>query len=707
MCGIIGVFNHLNAYSIVLDGLKTMQERGRDGYGFYDGKQVISDVELSKLPKGNSSKNVLGHCLHAIVKNIKQPLKQNGVLVINCEIYNWEELCKKHNIKAKNDAELVLKLFDKLSIAAIKEFDGPYALAYQTKEKVILARDLIGEKPLWTVKTKDSFAFASEKKALLKQGFINIEELNPRTVLEYNLKTGKIIESRRDFFEITPETKKEKEEIKKELSGLIINSVAKRVPDRKVGVLFSGGIDSVVIAKTLKSLGVNFTCYTAALKEKGVKKSDDLIWARKASREIGFKLKVKTVSLDEVDSYLKKIIPLIEDSNVVKAGVSLPFFIACERAKEDGVKVIFSGLGSEELFAGYKRHEKSHELNKECLHGLLQLHERDLYRDDVITMANNIELRLPYLDLELAAYSLKIPGKYKITHEKKAILREVAEEIFDIPKHFAWRPKKAAQYGSGFDKAIDKLSRRKNFNFKSDYLNTFLNRPNKKLGVLFSSGKDSTYATYIMKKRNYEISCLITIKSENKDSFMFHTPNIDLASLQAKSMGYPLVEQKTSGKKETELLDLKKAIQKAKEKYHIEGVVTGALFSNYQRERIEKICDELALPVFSPLWHKDQETEMRELLKEKFEFILSSVAAYGLDKSWLGKIITEKEIEKLVLLNKKYKLNVAGEGGEFESLVIDCPIFSKKLIINESEIIEENENTAKLIVKNATLEDKK
>ena len=723
MCGIIGVFGKKDAYQVVINGLEIMKERGRDGYGFYDGEKIVKDVTLEKLPKKNDSKNVIGHCLHAIVKNVKQPISSKSlkstkndtdVIVINCEIYNWEKLSKKYNLACENDAELALKLIQKIGVEkAVKEFDGPYAFAYWKKEsnEIQLSRDLIGEKPLFISKntSKKIFAFASEKKALEKQGFEIIEELNPRTILTYNLINGTIEEIRQDFFEITPEHKKTIDEIKKETIGLLIDSVAKRVPDQKVGILFSGGIDSVVLAKLLQELGVDFTCYTAGLEDDGLKDSDDILWAKNAAKYFGFKLKVITITLKEVEDYIKKIIPLIEDANVIKVGVSLPFYIACEAAKKDKVRVIFSGLGSEEIFAGYKRHERSHEINKECLHGLLQLRERDLYRDDVITMANNIELRLPYLDKTLVDYSLKVPGHHKLNDkEKKLVLRQIAEESLKIPKEFAWRPKKAAQYGSGFDKAIEKLTRKNKHEFKIDYLKKFHeNKANRRLGALFSSGKDSTYAIFLMKKHNYDVACLITLKSENKDSFMFHTPNIDLASLQADSMNIPLIEHFTKGEKETELDDLKEAIKKAKEKYQIQGIITGALFSNYQRERIEKVCDELSLPVYSPLWHKEQETEMKELLNASFEFVFSSVAAYGLDKTWLGKKITFNDVEKLVQLNKKYGINIAGEGGEFESLVIDCPLFKKRLNIVDYEIKTDGENTAKMIVKKAELVNKK
>jgi len=227
---------------------------------------------------------------------------------------------------------------------------------------------------------------------------------------------------------------------------------------------------------------------------------------------------------------------------------------------------------------------------------------------------------------------------------------------------------------------------------KSEYLGRFLKKPNLKLGALFSGGKDSVFSAYTMMKQNYEITCLITMKSKNPDSYMFHTPNIHLVDLQAEAMDIPLATGYTEGEKEKELEDLEKTIKKAKEKFKIEGIVTGALFSDYQRKRIERICDKLNLKIFSPLWHMNQEKEMRLVIKE-FEIIMSSVAAEGLDKTWLGRKITEEDVDKLVKLNKKIGLNIAGEGGEFETLVVEGPCFKKKLIIEKGEVVMESENT--------------
>lgn len=227
-----------------------------------------------------------------------------------------------------------------------------------------------------------------------------------------------------------------------------------------------------------------------------------------------------------------------------------------------------------------------------------------------------------------------------------------------------------------------------------------------RLAALFTGGKDSTYAVYLARQQGHEIICLITLESENPDSYMFHTPAIELTRLQAEAMGLPIVFGKTKGVKEEELVDLEKAIVKAKEKLEFEGLVTGALFSEYQSSRIKRICDKLGLECISPLWHKSQEEEMRELLDNGFEFILTAVAAYGLDKSWLNKIIGYDDLERLKSLKEKIGVNYAGEGGEFESLVLDCSLFKKKLVIEEFAIEEENENIARLVVKKARLEGK-
>ena len=207
-----------------------------------------------------------------------------------------------------------------------------------------------------------------------------------------------------------------------------------------------------------------------------------------------------------------------------------------------------------------------------------------------------------------------------------------------------------------------------------------------KCGVLFSGGKDSTYAAYLAKKQGYEISCLISIISENPESYMFHTPSITKVKKQADVMNIPLIIQETKGQKEEELKDLEKAIQRAKSEYKIEAVVTGAVESVYQSSRIQKICDKLGLECFNPLWKKDQLELLHDLIKDNFKVIIIGVFAYPLDESWLGKEINGEFIKDAAALYEKYKINPAGEGGEIESFVLNCPLFTRELKIKDKQI---------------------
>lgn len=702
MCGIVGVFNRKDADKFVVKALDIIKNRGKDGFGICNEMECKFAKELKGL-KVKASKHALGHALHSVVSLVFQPFAGKGKFAANSEIYNWKELNDKYGLKAKNDSEALFKLVESKGVEATKELDGVYAFAYWSDGSLYLVRDILGEKPIW-YSHSEGFAFASEKKALVKLGYLDVVELNPRQILKYDVACDKVSFLQREFFKITPEDKRSKEKIKADLKQRIMDAVSKRVPDRKFGLLLSGGVDSALIAFILKQMKKKFTCYVAVLDEPGMSKAEDLYFAEKIAKELSLDLKVVKIKLEDVEGYIKEVVPLIEDSNVVKVGVALTFFAACKQAQKGKVKVIFSGLGSEEIFGGYQRHKNSLDVNKECLSGLLKIYERDLYRDDVVTMNHNIELRLPFLDTALVDFALKIPGKHKIVGEHgKYILREIASDM-GLSSEFAWRKKRAAQYGSKFDRAIEKLAHKNGFKYKSEYLRQFYPGHNLKLGALVSSGKDSIYAAYVMLRQNYSVDCLITLVSKNPDSFMFHTPNIHMVKLQAESMGIPLVEQETLGEKEKELKDLQRAIKKAKEEFELDGIITGAIFSNYQRERIERICDKLGLKMFSPLWHLNQETEIREIVNNGFEVVISSVAAYGLDKSWVGKRIDNGMIDRLVKLNEDVGINIAFEGGEAETLVLDCPLFRKKIKIIEAHVVSESENTAKFIIKKAILE---
>lgn len=260
------------------------------------------------------------------------------------------------------------------------------------------------------------------------------------------------------------------QEIVSELTNLIVKSIEKILPEEKFGLLFSGGVDSTLIAFVAKKLGKNFMCYTTTLEEPGLKTGEDLEYSEKIAKELGFELKIVKLNLEEAEGYIKKTIQITGKNDIVSVGVGATFVPACEQAQKDGIKIIFSGLGSEEIFAGYERHEKAEDINKECLEGLKNIKEKDLDRDEAITKHYNLELKIPFLDQELIDYALKIPGELKIKDGiKKFILRKAAINI-GLPEEYAMRKKRAAQYGSRIDNAILKLTRKKGLKYKKEYL---------------------------------------------------------------------------------------------------------------------------------------------------------------------------------------------------------------------------------------------
>ena len=222
-----------------------------------------------------------------------------------------------------------------------------------------------------------------------------------------------------------------------------------------------------------------------------------------------------------------------------------------------------------------------------------------------------------------------------------------------------------------------------------------------KIGILFSGGKDSTLALHKAAEKE-QVTCLITLLSKNPESYMFHTPNVSLTELQAESLNIPLIAQNTNGKKEEELADLESAITRAKQQFGIEGIVTGAVESVYQAERIQRICNRLDLWCFNPLWKKNQKALLEELLEKKFQIIIGGIFAYPLDRNWLGKQIDHKTIEQLVELQRQYGINPSGEGGEIETTVLDAPLFRKRIEIPDSKI-EAKDNTGIFLIKNARL----
>ncbi len=222
--------------------------------------------------------------------------------------------------------------------------------------------------------------------------------------------------------------------------------------------------------------------------------------------------------------------------------------------------------------------------------------------------------------------------------------------------------------------------------------------------VLFSGGKDSTMAIYKAINDGWNVEYLVSMISKNTESYMFHTSNINLTKLSSVAMEIPLIRAYTPGEKEKELDDLRGILKELKNK-GVEAIFSGALASSYQKTRIDKICQDLSLQSIAPLWHVDPQKYMEELIKLGFKTLVVSVSAEGLDKSWLGAKIDSIKLEELITLHKKYGIHLAFEGGEAETFILDCPLFKKKIKIQEVEKIWDKDS-GYMEIKKASLEDK-
>ena len=208
------------------------------------------------------------------------------------------------------------------------------------------------------------------------------------------------------------------------------------------------------------------------------------------------------------------------------------------------------------------------------------------------------------------------------------------------------------------------------------------------LAALFSGGKDSTYSIYKAKQMGHDIKCLITVFPKSDNSHLLHFPNIELTKLQSETLKIPqITSTSNSDDLSDEMYALEVLIEKARADFQIDGLVHGGISSEFQKKKFEKICKEDNLDIISPLWKTNPKEYMINLLNSNFKFILTSVSSDGLDETWLGKIISIDDVSLLSNLSSKHGFNLNFEGGEAETFVTDCPIYSHPIRINKSQTI--------------------
>ncbi|HEY3094540.1 MAG TPA: asparagine synthase (glutamine-hydrolyzing) [Nitrososphaera sp.] len=495
MCGIAGIVskNGENVVPLVGSMLSCMINRGPDGAGLVaDGHIIKSNSVATMQPQFEkvSGKSALGHLRLAIVGGTcgAQPFSScDGRLVLehNGEIYNYKKIRKKlekrHKFSTTTDSEVIVHLLEdhirkNNLLGAIKrtveELDGVYALAIQDKEtgETALVRDRIGVRQLYLADNGRFVAFASERKALWRIGMQEPTRcILPGSATIISQDGG--LESFHVADPIPPKVRIVHRTMKSAVEAYrkaLMESMEKRTQDfKKIGIIFSGGIDSVLVAYLAASMVPKVVCYTC-----GVKGSHDIAYARQIAEKLKLELKVAELDQGSVEKLIPEVIDVIEDANAGQVEVALPVYSAVKLAHQDGINVMLTGQGADELFGGYSWYAKVAEkegynkLRERMVQDLLLLYKETLEREDKITMAHSIELREPFLDTKVIRVALATELRLNVKGGRdtfgKHVHRRLAQSL-GIPRDIAYRVKEAAQHGSGMHDVIDAIARTHGF----------------------------------------------------------------------------------------------------------------------------------------------------------------------------------------------------------------------------------------------------
>ncbi len=465
MCGIAGAAGTPDTNEKVQRMLETLEHRGPDACGTYQAEGLS-----------------IGNTLLKITGNMSQPLIGEGAFVFNGEIFNFRELATEQEIKTDSDTEVLFNLIEtkikegenllNAVFSTLSRVNGDYALAYILDDELVLARDSVGVKPLfYSLKMdagKPKINFASEKKAFSSLD-TDIKPFPPGSIINFKTQNGKL-EEKSLKIEFPEKMISEEYEAASCLKAALEKAVKIRLT-KNSGIAFSGGIDSTFLAALAKNIDDSISLYSVGLPD-----SHDLIQAQYAAETAGMSdsLKIHLLSPEEIEAAVQSVIYATESTDPTKIAIGLPLYFVAKTAKEDGKRVLLTGQGADELFGGYSRHEGFFEqgpevLDREIYSDLKKISTVNLERDDMVTMANSVELRVPFLDKNVIKTALAIRPELKVLKRndlyiRKYILRKAAEDL--LSSELLWKEKKAIQYGTGVQKVLDKLARDAGFSKK-------------------------------------------------------------------------------------------------------------------------------------------------------------------------------------------------------------------------------------------------
>lgn len=436
MCGIAAAFGKAaEGRAQVKNMLKMIRHRGPDESGVF-----------------SLGSSVLGHARLSIIdlKTGRQPItNESGDLAIsfNGEVYNFmnlkRELAGKHRFSTRTDTEVILHLFEERREDSLPLLDGMFSFVIAGPEGFIAARDPLGIKPLYIGSRDGLVLLASEMKAFPE----GMEKMESVPAGHYTVNGGKPKKFCSPLKSADVIQKKSRTEVKKDIKTLLEKAVVKRlIADVPVGVYLSGGLDSSLVASIMRKKVKELHSFTA-----GMKDSPDILKARQVARHLGTRHHELIYTKADMKKALEEVIWHLESFDAPLVRSAIPMFFVSSLAAEH-VKVILSGEGADELFAGYSYLSKYRgpRLRKEMNRAIASLQDTNLQRADRISMAHGLEARVPFLDYRLLRYSLGIPPEYLERSEgaqEKQLLREAFEG--SLPGDILFRPKMKFSVGAG------------------------------------------------------------------------------------------------------------------------------------------------------------------------------------------------------------------------------------------------------------------
>ena len=463
--------NKKNVVPKVVTMLAALQHRGSDMHGIATADCLEMTRTIQQLRSLDVEANAaIGHNLSRILpKDVPQPVQDKyAKFILEGRFFP---------LTAVNETQQVIEIDEKSpemkAGKVTRLLDGSYALALLTTRRIILGRDPVGLTPLYYGEDDETFAFASERKALWCLGIQNTRSFPPGN-LAITSKDGVIIKPVRTI--IKPEAEPiSMENAAKRLQSLLMESLSERVRDsKKVAMAFSGGLDSSVVASIAKRCELK-----VELLYVGMEGRPEIHDAETSAEFLDLPLHAKMFTSEDVEEVLLRVLWLIEEPDALKVSVAIPFYWIAEVANRIGLSVLLAGQGSDELFGGYYKYlseyasQGARGLEDAVYRDVVSSYMMNFERDNKVCAFHTVELRLPFADFDMIRFSLGLPVHLKIASTRdqlrKRVLREVAKRIGLPPAVYNMR-KGAIQYTTGIDRVLRKLAKEEGLGLK-DFIN--------------------------------------------------------------------------------------------------------------------------------------------------------------------------------------------------------------------------------------------